>query len=510
MAKALQDIRQVWERTGLLQRVLLLGILLGCIGAAVLLVGWARKPHMALLYSGLDAEEAAKIVEKVRDAGVPYELTAGGTTINVPAEKVYSLRLTMASAGLPTGQDRGYGILDKGEIGTSPFKERINLTRAIEGELAKTIQLLEGVSMARVHVVRPESTLFAGQKKNASATVAVRTKPGWRLTPSNVAAIIHLVVGSVEGMTPEKVVVVDARGRLLSGGGGSELAGKAGTFLDYKSRVEEYLSDKAEDMLAVALGPNRASVRIDAVIETSRVNETIETYDPDKRVITKEEIKSKSSVPVAPAAAGAAKPGTKTSEENTVSEYRVSRTVKQKTDLPGKVMSLTVAAFVDLSPPPKPEGSEEEAPAPTLTVKEVEEIIRNAIGLKATDTLKVVSTKFPASALSEALDMPEEAGGFTDPDFLLEMARRFSLGILVIGALLALRIFRGSKKKSEAGAAAALEGQPAGQPAGLLPGGSLEANPELLKSQISNALQENPDEVKRLFLSWVNSESGGA
>lgn len=513
----MQNFKQIWGRTSLIHRVLLLTILLACGGAAALMVGWAQKPDMAMLYSELTPEDAAKVVDKVRDAGVPYELTAGGTTVNVPSEKVYSLRLTMAGAGLPTGQAKGYRILDDSKIGTSPFKERINYIRAIEGELAKTIQLLEGVSMARVHIVKPEATLFAGQKNRASATVALKTKPGWRMTPSNIAAIIHLVAGGVEGLMPEKVVVVDNKGKLLSGEGvKDELAGKAGNFLDYKSRVEDYLSGKAEDMLAAALGPNRASVRVDAVIETSRTDETTETYDPVKKVIAKEEIKSKSSTPVGATAGGETKSGTKTTEENIVSEYKLSRVVKQKTALPGQVISLTVAAFVDLSPPKKAEGDESETPATPLNIKDVEEIIRNAIGLKKTDTLKVVSTTFPQAAMAESLQMPEEDGGMFTPGFMLDLARRFSLGILVIGALLVLKMFRGKKKKSDAEAGAA-EGQGAtlalaGQAGGgnLLPGASPEANAELLKAQITNALQENPEEVKRLFLSWVNSDKGGA
>ncbi len=520
MAQAIQNFKQIWERTSLIHRVLLLTILLACGGAAALMVGWARKPDMAMLYSGLTPEDAAKVVDKVRDAGVQYELTGGGTTVNVPSEKVYSLRLTMASAGLPEGQAKGYQILDDSKIGTSPFKERINYIRAVEGELAKTIQLLEGVSMARVHIVKPEATLFAGQKSTASATVALRTKPGWRMTPSNIAAIIHLVAGGVEGLLPEKVVVVNDKGKLLSGEGvKDELAGKAGNFLDYKSRVEDYLSGKAEDMLAAALGPNRASVRVDAVIETNRTDERSEKYDPVK-ILDKEEIKSKSSVPVGVAAGAEAKGGIKTTEENIVTQYKVGSVVKQTTDLPGQVKSLTVAAFVDLSPPKKAEG-DESAPAAMLKIKDVEEIIRNAIGLKTTDTLKVVSTTFPQAAMAESLQMPEEDGGMFTPGFLLDMARRFSLGILVIGALLVLKMFRGKKKKTDAEAGAA-EGQGAalgiatgalaGQAGGgnLLPGASHEANAELLKAQITNALQENPEEVKRLFLSWVNSDKGGA
>jgi len=256
-------------------------------------------------------------------------------------------------------------------------------------------------------------------------------------------------------------------------------------------------------MLAAALGPNRAAVRVDAVIDTAHVSETTETYDPENKVVSKEELMSKSSTPIA-SGEGTAAAGSKTQEENTVSEYMVSRVVQEKSDLPGKIVSLSVAAFVDLTPPAVAEGQ----PAPaTLKVNDVEEIIRNAMGLKASDTLKVAQTSFPQAAAAGAIDMEEEGSVFTDPNFLLEMARRVSLGILVIGGLLVLKMMRGKKTPAEAsGESLALEGQ--GSANNLLPGGSPANNPELLRAQITHALQENPEAVKRLFLRWIESEKG--
>ncbi len=507
MVQQIQNLQQIWQRTSLVQRVLLVVILLVCIGAVALLVGWAHQPQMSLLYSGLAPEEAGKIVEKMNDADVPYELTDGGSTIKVPVDQVHSLRLTMASQGLPVGGQAGYQILDKEKIGTSPFTQRVNYTRAIEGELAKTIKLVDGVTTARVHIVRPETALFATQKKNASATVLVRVRPGWRLSPSNVAAITNLVAGSVENLVPEKVVVVDGRGRLLtSGGEGSDLARKANTLLDYKAQVEEYLADKAEKMLAAVLGPNRASVRVDAEIDITGSTETLEKYDADNKVITKEELRSTSTTP-ASAADGAAK-GATTKEEDTITEYLVSRTTSQTTTLPGKIKSMTVAAMVDLSAPAaSSEESEPAAAAAKITLKDVEDIIRNAVGLKQADALKVVQTTFHQAAKTEG--PAEESTGIMSMGFLLEMARRFSLGILVIGVLVAMRVLRGPKKKAGGSGEAqpALEGQVGGM-GNLLPGGLSENDAALMRAQITQTLRDNPDQVKRLFQSWVSSEEG--
>lgn len=502
----------MWQQTSLIQRVLLVGILLACVGAGVLLFGWARKPHMGMLYFGLDLNEAATIVEKVRDAGVPYELTDGGTTINVPVGEIYSLRLTMASAGLPTGEQKGYKLLDEQKFGASDGDRRIAYIRAVEGELAKTIQMLASVVSVRVHAVVPKERFLATQKTGATASVALRVKPGWRLSRANAAAIKHMVAGAIEGLTPEKVVVV-ANGEIvygMDGDGQGGPGGRGGSFHDYKTRVEEYNSKKVEDLLTDALGPGRVSVKVAAVIETTTTSTTSQTYDPDAKVITKETVKAISTTP-ATGGEGAAKGG-KTTEDETESEYLASLTVTETNELPGQVKSLSVAALVDLSPPEKAEGEEGESPpAQTMTIKDIEELIRNSLGLVETDKLTVKETRF-ARPVTVGLVSGEEGGGLTDPSFLLEMGRRFSLGILVIGALLALRIFRGPKKKTSAEPAAdaalpAIEGQPAG--AGhLLPGA--EANPERLRAQITDALRNNPEEVKRLFLGWIESEKEGA
>ena len=256
-------------------------------------------------------------------------------------------------------------------------------------------------------------------------------------------------------------------------------------------------------MLTAVLGPGRATVKVSAKLETSSISRSTETYNPDQKVVSRESINSSSSSEPSEAASAAGE----TKEETIETEYFVSKTIEQTTVLPGDVQSLTVAAFVDLSPPEPPEGEEGEAAAaqPIMTVEDAEEVIRNALGLTENDTLKVVDAAFhrPAPAVAEA--------GGLDKEFWFEIARRGSLGVLVIGVLLALRIFRGPKAKVRAAAAegaAALPGQ-AGGPGNLL-AASAEMQPEMLRAQITTALQENPEEVKRLFLRWAQSEKGAS
>ena len=516
----LASVREAWRRMGLGQRVAMLALVAVCGGAAALLVNWVRRPHLALLYAGLEPQEAARLMEVVRESGAAYELRDGGTSVYADAEKVYALRLELAGQGLPAGGHEGYRLLDQEKIGTSPFTQRVNLRRAIEGELAKTIGLLEGVAAARVHIVQPETRLFQNDSKGTSATVVLRLVPGWRLTPGNIAAVVHLVAGSVEHCKPADVVVVDSAGNLLSGDGGDGFAKSAGTLLDYKTQVEHYLAKKAEDMLTMVLGPGRATVRVDAKIETSSVNQTVEKFDPGGKVPAKEETKTKSASGGAKPPEGAAAPPAGTTKEETVlTDYLVSRTLEQTVNMPGKILSLSVAAFVDLSPPEAPPSATAAPPgaapagtptppAPPLGVKDVEEIIRSAIGLQETDALKVVSVPFRRPPAPDA--PPEEEGLLASPGFYLDLARHASVGILAIGALLVLKMFGSARRKAldAAGAAGALPGGTIN----LLAGGAEPrvADPGELRGRITAALQENPQEVKRLFRTWAEGGKEGA
>jgi flagellar M-ring protein FliF len=501
VASILQNFNELWRRTGLVQRVLLVGILLACIGASTVLVGWARKPSYSLLYAGLSPEEAAQIVEKARDEGIAHVVKDGGTTVYVASDKVYELRLKMASQGLPGGSHEGYRILDQEKIGTSPFVQKVNHVRAVEGELAKSIETLDSVDAARVHVVPAESKLFNASENEATATAVLRLRGGRLLAPRNVAAIVHLLAGGVEGLRPGNVTVIDSQGNLLSGDNDDPLTRGVRSVLDQKVQAEQYLARKAEQMLETVLGPGRATVQVSVTLETTSTEET--TEKPLEGVATRERIETKSTTPAAGAEGQGG--GGATKESTTETEMIAGRTVSKKVGLPGSVTSVSVSCFVDLSAPEAAEGEEAAQAGPLLQVADVEAMIRNALGLTETDPLKVVDTPFHQDQTA-LLDTTEaEETGLMSPAFLLDMGRRLSVGILVIGALLALKLVRRSGRSSGAGGEqVAVEGAGAGGER-LLTGGAMSGNRDALRSQISRALQENPEEVKRLFLSWVEN-----
>jgi flagellar M-ring protein FliF len=498
-----QKIVLIWQKVSLVQRALLTAVVLTFLIIGALLIHWARKPAMRMLYQDLSPEEAAKITDKISEKGITYELKSGGTAIYVPEEQVYQLRLDMAKEGLPSDQQGGYKIFDNEKIGISPFVQNVNLKRALQEELAKSIQMIDGVIHARVHIVSPESAygrLFSSETEKTTASVVLRLTPGYSLSSSNIASITNLIAGSVEGLRPENITVVDSQGHLLSSKSDSTIASGAGTVADHKERIEKSLARKVEDMLTAVLGPGRAAVRVSANIDMNSVSTVTESYDPTAKVASKEEITTKTEIEQSdvPAAGKTAVPGSTKKDEIIVTEYEVGKTVKQEVILPGEIKSLSVAAFVDLSVSDANEtGSSESTNSGQMIMplSDVEEIIKNALGLKQTDLLKVVHVKFyhPAESL-----LDEDLSGRLD---FIAIARQASLGIMAICALLVLRIFRGAKKKVKSGAEPGREGADV-----VAQEGSTSSESLVLRKEIAGALESNPDRVRQLFTSWIEEK----
>jgi len=167
----LQKIALIWRKIGLVQRALLVGVAVAATLVGWLLVHWARQPDMRMLYQDLSPGEASKVTDKITEKEIPYELRNGGTAIYVPAPHVYQLRLDLAREGLPASEQNGYKLFDEEKLGVSPFVQNINLKRALQDELAKSIQMVDGVAHARVHIVNPEQSLFVSENEQTTASV---------------------------------------------------------------------------------------------------------------------------------------------------------------------------------------------------------------------------------------------------------------------------------------------------------------------------------------------------
>jgi flagellar M-ring protein FliF len=488
----LQKIKVIWQNVSLIQRALLMAIVLTFVIVGVLLTRWAGRPDMGLLYSGLEAEEAGKIVEKIGEKGIAYKLGSGGTSIYAPKETIAQLRLDMAKEGLPEGGQKGYGIFDNEKVGISPFVQNVNLNRALQEELAKSIQMIEGVVHARIHIVSPERNLFNNTTIQTSASVVLRLRSGYRLSGLNIAAITHLVASGVEGLKPENITIVDSQGRLLSTESDQAMGAGAGTVVDYKERVEQGLAGKVEEMLTAVLGPGRASVKVSAEIDMNSTNLVTKSYDATG-VIVKEEIKEKSKTPGSNANAGGAPTATGGKEtDNTITTNKLFGEKTQTiSELPGGIKSLTVAAFVDLYP------TDPNAKDLILAEGSVVDIIKNALGLKDANSIKVVNARFSRPTLIDVIE-PKKLD-------IIAIAGQASLGIMAVCALLVLKMFSGAKKKAVLMSATAAQ-LPAAGAEGLLTAGTESDDSLVLRRQIANSLRNNPEQARQLFSSWIEKK----
>jgi flagellar M-ring protein FliF len=493
----LQNIIAIWQKINVVQRALLLAIILAMGGMAMLLTHWAKLPDMQMLYADLNPEEAAKITDKISEKGIAYELKNNGKSIYAPKDKIYQLRIDMAKDGLPGGDKGGYSLFDNEKIGISPFVQNVNLKRALQDELAKSIQMIEGVLYARIHIVSNEQAIFNSNQPQTSASVMLKLRPGYRMSNTNIAAIANLVAGSVEGLKTDNITIVDSDGRLLNGQSDGAAASSAGTVQDYRERIEQNLSNKVEQMLLAVLGPGRATVRVSAEVNMTSVQMVTETYNPTGKVVTKEETKSNSETEATTSGeAGKTLPGGVKKDETATTEYVVGKTVEQKNSVPGTVTGISVAAVVDLSPadPNQPQT------AKIMPLAEVEKLIETALGLnlKGRDSLKVVEAKFYHAPV-----MPEDIQPPKKLDYI-SIARNGSLGIMALCALLVLKMFT-KASKTVAGEAATIQLPAGAGAAGMLPGGQT-GEPVVVRRQLADAMRSNPDQARRLFVNWLQEK----
>jgi len=248
---------------------------------------WANKAQFKTAYSGLTKEDAALVVENLKETNIPYRLTGDGTTIMVPEALVYDVRLTMAKEGIPKGGGVGYEIFDKTEFGTTEFVQKINKKRALQGELARTIAAFDEVKTARVMIVLPKESVFVEETKQPSASILLELITD--LGKEEVAAIAHLVASSVQDLTPKLVTIVDTAGRILFEGKSQEEQAKidaenlADAQYQYKVRFEENLTRRIQTMLERIVGKDRAIVRVISEMDFSKNNINEEIYDPFER-----------------------------------------------------------------------------------------------------------------------------------------------------------------------------------------------------------------------------------
>jgi flagellar M-ring protein FliF len=288
MPEFLSQWMALWNRLTLRQRLSVGAAVVGTIALMGTLVYFGSQTEYGVLFSDLKQADAQAIIEQLKAANVPYRLAGGGATISVPSDRVPELRLQMASTTL-TGGHVGFDIFDRNNFGATDFSQKVNYQRALEGELARTLEGLDEVETARVHITPPRESVFAEKKEKGKASVVLRMRQARELSRERTDAIVNLVASSAEGLDPADVTVMDNRGRLLSAPGrNSGAAAGANVFnshLEARQKLETETAARIIALLEPIVGKGHVQADVAAEVDFSQVEQTEEKYDPQSAVI---------------------------------------------------------------------------------------------------------------------------------------------------------------------------------------------------------------------------------
>ena len=371
-----------------------------------------NEPTYSTLYSGLSQEDAGKVVEHLNSQKVLFKIDDNGQSIKVQREKVAELRLTLAGKGIPSSGVIGYEIFDKSTMGMSEFMQNLNYRRALEGEIARTIQHQEGISWAKVLIVMPKRTIFREEEKQPTASVVIKLKNNSTPSKENIQAIVNLMCGSVEGLQPAKVSVIDTKGRILSNDAEEgPMAFASAKQYEIKKSVENHLVQKAQAILDNVLGFGNAMVQVNADINFDQVEKTMTQFDPESQVVVSEGI--------AKTASNGRQQSDTTSaaNENAVTNYEISKTVQNVVEGTGNIKRLSVATVINDIPREVKEGNKTKIvfdPRPADQIKKLEDLVKNAVGIDPTrnDQFTIVNIPFE----TKVEETTTEAGMSALPD----------------------------------------------------------------------------------------------
>lgn len=523
-----------------------IGIVVSLAAVIAVLVGiglWARAPDYKVLFSNLSEKDGGAVITTLQQMNVPYKMEAGGTIL-VPAEQVYDLRFRLASQGLPKGGSVGFELMDATKLGMTQFQEQVTYQRALEGELARTIQSLAPVEQARVHLAIPKPSVFIRDKQKPSASVLVHLHPGRTLDTAQVSSIVHLVSSSVPELGPDNITVVDQAGHLLTAkADASSLKGLNASQLDYLREVEAYYAKRIESLVAAIVGDGNVKAEVRADLDFSESEYTSESFKPNPTPDT-QSIRSQQTVqdinggnqaggipgafsnqPPGPATAPfAAQPGANagaatgaeagtggSSRRESTTNFELDKTIRHVRESLGRIKRLSAAVVVNYRP-----GGEDAKPRP-LPPQEIDQIgglVREAMGFNQArgDTVNVVNAAFTDSKPGEP-DLPL----WKDPDNialakeLLKSLLIFGLAFyLVFGVLRPLLrdLVRPKEAVTPEGAALGVE---AGEEEGVEVSLGEEGQPpvdsyaERLKS-VREFSKENPRIAAEVIKEWMSKE----
>jgi flagellar M-ring protein FliF len=510
------------------RKILVLGLVGSAVAGIFVLMITIQKPSYMLLYSGLTSQDAASVVDELKKEKIDYQVGSDGGTILVPADKVYEVRMTLAGKGLPQS-GVGFEIFDKINMGTTDFVQKMNYLRALQGELARTISDINGVERSRVHITIPKDSVFIEDQKEATASVFLKLRPGVKLHTRQVHGIAYLISGSVEGLSPDNVTIMDTVGKLLnSPKGDKQGAALSGTQMEVQQNMERNLEGSIQGMLEKVIGQGKVIAQVSAKLDFKQVQKTEEIYDPNVTAVRSEQTsKEKSSgrngtassatpsgVPgVASNLPGSGTEGDSTSSSNNLQRqnetinYEINKVTRHVVEPVGSVERLSVAVLLDGTyskkegqdtPQYLPRSEEEMAKFATL--------IKGVIGFDASRGDQVIVENVPFKTdLEESWFGSEEEGGLVSP--MVMVVLRY-LTTALFGGLFLLFFVRPLIKwitaepvaqaypATVAEVESALQGRRIPQ---VTEGGQTE-----MKEDIQKLLKDDPALATTLVREWIN------
>jgi flagellar M-ring protein FliF len=526
-----KEILEAFNKRSLLQKVLMGCGVLG--GVALLLMGllYSWQGPMALLYKDVDLRDSSSIVSKLQSIGVRYEVRDGGTGIYVCEEEVPRIRMQLAEAGIPESGTVGYEIFDKTDVlGTTSFVQNVNLLRALEGELARTIQTIHGVGGVRVHIVLPKRALFSKEQQKPTAAVVIKMRGNRRLGNDQVQAVRYLLASSVPGLNSENVSVLNDRGVLLATGE-EKAAGVPTAAEEMRVVYETRLARMVESLLEKSLGPGKVRAEVTVEVNLDRVTQQSESYDPDSQVARSTQSindvsRSSSQNDNAATSVQTQLPnmtqqqsgGDVSSNESKKSEdttnYEISKVVTTAVKEIGGIKRLSVAVLVDGTHEQDAKGEDTYTPRTPEEMRELERLTKAIVGFQATrgDTVDVVNLKFSKFSESEFSEPSQNHFwnlGTWNLYHLLLLVLLFGLllgGILIGRRFLSLmkRVdgrsietsFDGEEQQSQSVNSEAWEDDEELE---------VRTNPQKALALVEKVIRERPDNASLIFRSWMKS-----
>lgn len=369
----------------------------------VMLVRWATTPSYSPLFSNLSPSDASAVIDELTATGVPYELGNNGATVSVPQEQVHETRIALSGQGLPVSDKGGYSLLDNQSLSTSQFQEETSFKRAMEGELATTIEAIDGVNHAVVHLALPSTKVFATEQDPATASVLVATAPGATMTPDQVQAVVHLVASAIEGLNPADVTVADATGKVLSNT--DSTTGGNGTRNQAVTEYQDQLNAKIQRTLDTVLGPGNSTVAVTAQLDFDKSvrTETVYSSDEETKPHSRTESEETYTGRNGDEAGGVVGAAGNTemdidsgegdySKSSSTEDNAINSVVEQRESAPGSVKSLHIGVAMDSNADVQ------------VSTAEMRDLIAAAIGedLERGDTVEVTAVPFDQSAKEEA------------------------------------------------------------------------------------------------------------